>query len=898
MCGAGDVCLAGLMVPAADAQLLASLASLAEGLGAHALRQTASSSPNPNPCVPSPRDPRQQPGHGGETSLKGTPAKREEAPALTLGRASLALENTIVEHVVEVAVPEHLRAPGAPARVRCLQRLALRRLAADVRLARSSGSAAGGRRALGVVGGAAELAWLEVTYREQAAPPAGPVHEPGLGSILGLEAAAPVSTEVVVCVVAVERARIDAARAAAEPASDPNLSDVSGRLAAVPLPGAAGTAECIAASEISCAQVSGSGSGSKLAASAEVSGVRARFEAEPVFAALHAAADARAAWRAVVERLHRKPRRVRAVHPTPEPGPAGSNGAPGGGGGNGDAPPGKVDALCGASKATAAAAEEARGRSLAEPLAAARGALHAGVPGVADQAGGAAVNAAPSGHRPRRLNPSVFSALDLVVTVRDAAAQAVVAENIVWGASLRCVRAEAASQSAALEGLEVTLNARPLATLASVVVGVSLGSAGGPRVSPWAGERADLAEALKAGSHVSPGPTDFQASGAALNPGSTLDPTMQASVAARPFGRRCERLPDALRCAGVGVHGQSPNPTPAKAYGSSADAAGSGAAVVVEAWLEGVTANVPHDQDFGTAERATEIWAKAFRQALAGSLEVLGRAGAPFGGDSGLTPIAGAPTLNPAEGLTGRVPASSPAECLGAPSRSKGMGAPRLELRVAARGVAFQMEHHPTEAWLAVHGPLLRNCAAARALWARVLDAVAPPASGGSGGGAGSSAEASPEKPNPKEPHPRPSPGLARSSPSTLVRMSPSALKRTSSGGRVAAPDDGSAAASSGGAYAGAAEAIEVEAAREYRRQCEQGSPAGSVQPGALMHVVLGEAEALLVLCAGGAAGEATALAQVAAVDPPSAGVAFTQVLHISRPAKTLAFTALRSGRA
>ena len=46
------------------------------------------------------------------------------------------------------------------------------------------------------------------------------------------------------------------------------------------------------------------------------------------------------------------------------------------------------------------------------------------------------------------------------------------------------------------------------------------------------------------------------------------------------------------------------------------------------------------------------------------------------------------------------------------------------------------------------------------------------------------------------------------------------------------------------------------------------------------MRVTLAEAEALLVLCAGGPAGEAAALAHIADVDPPSAGVALTQVLR------------------
>ena len=38
------------------------------------------------------------------------------------------------------------------------------------------------------------------------------------------------------------------------------------------------------------------------------------------------------------------------------------------------------------------------------------------------------------------------------------------------------------------------------------------------------------------------------------------------------------------------------------------------AAAVVEAWLGDATVSLPFDQDPGTAERFTELWAKAFKE--------------------------------------------------------------------------------------------------------------------------------------------------------------------------------------------------------------------------------------------------------------------------------------------
>lgn len=41
------------------------------------------------------------------------------------------------------------------------------------------------------------------------------------------------------------------------------------------------------------------------------------------------------------------------------------------------------------------------------------------------------------------------------------------------------------------------------------------------------------------------------------------------------------------------------------------------AAAVLEAWLSDATVSLPFDQDPGTAERFTELWAKAFKEVCA-----------------------------------------------------------------------------------------------------------------------------------------------------------------------------------------------------------------------------------------------------------------------------------------
>lgn len=709
----------GLELPALDARLLRSLAGFAEGLGrpagprqsAHPPGPTSDHGPSPQPSERSIGS--QAPRGAGALPRLSTTAKRR-SPCDVAG-VSLVLEDVRVAYAAAVGIPEALRAPGAPAGLRCVQRVALRHAAAELRLGPNPGSGPTGRRRRRVEGATAELAGLEVTYLERAVP-AGkqpgslcPGSAPAVHpkSVAAETTDTDVGPEVAVRLLAVEHASLSVAAAEQPERAHP-----------VRAPQEAGLA-------------------SGLAATADVSGVRARFEAEPVFAALQSAADCLAAARAVRSLLS-----IRAC-----------------------------------AEAEAGGAQPVSSSCRDGSRAAGRGAVSA-APNTTDSSGlGQDLGGAPLP--------------DLTLTVRGAHAEAVVAQDIVWGASLGFARAEAATQSAALDLVVMTLNGRPLATVATAVVCVALAGGPQPRASPWS-----------ASDGVAHGPlhaVGLQAGGGSAEPDPTawVSPAAAAGGPARPFGWRCERLPAALRAAGVYTQGAQtlePHPTSAEA-----PAAGSGAAVVVEAWLEDVAALVPHDQNFGTAERATELWAKALRQALSGSLATLREAsGAPAAVDTGgfgASAEGAAPEVQ-----ASRAPGRHPGP--GAPGAGASAGgAPLLELRVAARRCAFQMQHHPLEAWLAVHAPLLQRSAAARSLWSRVQAAVVPPPAQGPlalglASGLGSpSPEGSPDR-------------LARAAPGAQSRGSPASV-----GGAV----DGC-----GGGGGAAAEALAAEAAREYRRQCEQ----------------------------------------------------------------------------
>jgi len=771
---AGDVRLVGLTV-AADAALLGRLARFAEGLG------------------PLPLPPRARP-------ARPPRAGRGGARALLVARpvaVALALERAALEYTAEVALPRDVRAPGGPARVLGTQRLACERLALALELAPG---AAGAHGALRVAGGSAELAGLAVTYVERAAC--------GETEVKG--AAAPASEG------------RGLGRAAADAAG------------ALPRAGAAAEARLLALEHgrlaVSAARARDGppgfkiGRGPGLSAAAELSGVRARLEVEPAFAALQTAADVLAAARAVREALAGE-----------HSGGGGGDDAPGQGPGASAAPDGGATGAAVAAQRQDAPAAQAQ-RATASPRTGA----------------GAAEGAAPG-----RARLSALAALDLVVEVRGAHAEAAIAPGLVWGAALYSARAAAASQSAALEGLTLTLNERPLVAVAAAVVAVERAGGCEPRACPWAERPQEPAQGAA--------PDESGGGGAAAPP--PASPARDVGPA-RPFGPGCERLPAALRAAGAGSPGDAQTldgigagrveaeacataraPSAAPGAGTArAGAAGSGAALVLEVSLDGVLASAPHDQNFGAAQRATELWAKALQATLAPGLAALRAARGPAGaapateraadaalaGGAGAAAEAACGSGRPQDG--GRKLGGGGGEGLPpsmSPSASEGQNPPRLELRLAVRAAAFQMEHHPLEAWLAVHGPLLRARAGAAALAARALAAVAPPGPGAAPGSGESSADGTPEKAAA-----RASPGKPRSPPGR-----DGIVGAGNSGGATSGAAGGGAAAAAEGAPAdGATEAVAADAAREYRRQCEQVRSGQRVQTGVPCWRALGPA--------------------------------------------------------
>jgi len=772
---AGDVRLVGLTVAAADAALLGRLARFAEGLG-----------PMPRRARPA------RPPRGGAGGARALLAARPVTVALVLERAAL-------EYIADVAIPRDVRAPGGPARVLATQRVACDRAALALELAPG---AAGARRALRVAGGSAELAGLAVTYVERAAC----VETEGEGE----GAAAPGS----------EGRGLGRAEADAAGAQPHGVAGAEARLLGLEH----GRLSVSAAHARDGPPGLQTWPGPRMRAAAELSGVRARLEVEPAFAALQTAADVLAAARAVREALAGEHSGAGSGNDAPGQGPVASA-APAGG-------------AMGAAAAAAASDAQQQDAPAAQVQ-----------PASASPRAGAG---AADGAAPGRAGLSALAALDLVVEVRGAHTEAAIAPGIVWGAALYSARAVAASQSAALEGLTLTLNARPLAAVAAVVVAAARAGGCEPRACPWAAACPGAERPQEPAQGAAPDEGGGSGGGGAAHP--PASPARDARGPARPFGPGCEPLPAALRAAGAGLPGgvqtldgvggraaparaeteapSAPTRPPSPAPGAStarAGAAGSGAALVLEVSLDGVLASVPHDQNFGLAQRATELWAKALRLALVPGLAALRGAR----GTARAAPAERAADADDAA-RAGGAAAAAEAACGsgrprdGGPALGGGGGEglppsvseddpapPRLELRLAVRACAFQMEHHPLEAWLAVHGPVLRARAGAAALAARALAAVAPPGPGAAPGSGGeSSADGTPEKAAPEKAAARASPGKPRSPPG-----SDGSVSAGNSGGAAG----GSAAAAAEGAPAdGAAEAVAADAAREYRRQCEQ----------------------------------------------------------------------------
>ncbi|KAK9806263.1 hypothetical protein WJX72_007766 [[Myrmecia] bisecta] len=198
--------------------------------------------------------------------------------------------------------------------------------------------------------------------------------------------------------------------------------------------------------------------------------------------------------------------------------------------------------------------------------------------------------------------------------------------------------------------------------------------------------------------------------------------------------------------------------------------------------------------DPGTAERFCELWAKAFEDAMMAHIRPL-------------------------------LPAKRPKTAAGAASKNKGSGP--IELRLALKGGLIKMEHHPMEAWLGVHAPLLRNAVTQVSMWDRVLAAVEIP-------------ENRPDSLDLQQ-------GL---------KWNPKLQARA---------------------------AVARETARAYVAKADRASSdqERGTKTGALMHVSIEGGDAIFVICGSSEASQRATLAHIAAVDPPSQGVPMRQLHKI-----------------
>ncbi|KAL0047867.1 hypothetical protein WJX82_001975 [Trebouxia sp. C0006] len=238
-------------------------------------------------------------------------------------------------------------------------------------------------------------------------------------------------------------------------------------------------------------------------------------------------------------------------------------------------------------------------------------------------------------------------------------------------------------------------------------------------------------------------------------------------------------------------------------------------AAVVQATVSDVMLTLPYDQDFGRAERFGELWSKAFGQVLN---EHLNQVKKPK--DQTIRKVKRA-------GLD-----------------VKSLLLP-LELRLVLQGATVKFEHHPMEAWLSLHGPLLRDMACQEALWSRAVAADAP------------------------------TPDEANSSAAV-----PSEARREEFVQEFTA--DAPVRLQSQQATL---DALSVERSKQYKGMCE-GLRAASKEDskqGALMHVAVEGAQARLVVLGSDANSTQAAMDFIARVDPPSEGVPTRQVqkLHV-----------------
>lgn len=118
---------------------------------------------------------------------------------------------------------------------------------------------------------------------------------------------------------------------------------------------------------------------------------------------------------------------------------------------------------------------------------------------------------------------------------------------------------------------------------------------------------------------------------------------------------------------------------------------------VLDARVGGLRLRLPWGCHVGRAIKLLELWAKAARLAAADELRSLRHLAAL---------------------RDGRAPGRRSVAAAGVTPGASGSG-PALytEVRLQAKAVSFKVEQHPMEAWLAVHGPLLRSTATQQHLW-------------------------------------------------------------------------------------------------------------------------------------------------------------------------------------
>ncbi|KAL0030048.1 hypothetical protein WJX79_003167 [Trebouxia sp. C0005] len=238
-------------------------------------------------------------------------------------------------------------------------------------------------------------------------------------------------------------------------------------------------------------------------------------------------------------------------------------------------------------------------------------------------------------------------------------------------------------------------------------------------------------------------------------------------------------------------------------------------AAVVQATVSDVMLTLPYDQDFGRAERFGELWSKAFGQVLNEHLSQLKK---------------------PKHQTRRKVKRTG--------LDVKSLFLP-LELRLVLQGATVKFDHHPMEAWLSIHGPLLRDMACQEALWSRAVAADAP------------------------------TPDEANSS-----AAAPSEAKREEFVQEFSA--DAPVRLQSQQATL---DALSAERSRQYKVMCDglRVARQEDSKQGALMHVAVEGAQARLIVLGSDPNSTQAAMDFIARVDPPSEGVPMRQVqkLHV-----------------